>query len=455
MKISDHKRAVLLENLEKILDYLDEIFLFIAPDTKILYANATYSRFMGIPRDKVVGRFLRDVEPHSRMIDVLESGRPVFQDYSYVESVDMEVVGNAFPVYNGDEMIGVMAIFRPISVYSTPISPAPLREAEGDKQDPFAQLIGESRKLRNVIRIARKVAQTDTTVLLRGETGVGKELFARAIHQASPFSDGPFVALNMASIPESLLESELFGYEPGAFTGAKSEGKAGLIESAQGGTLFLDEMGEISPMLQTKLLRVLQERTVTRVGGTRTRNVRFRLITATNRDLERLVEHGQFRPDLYYRINVIPIHLPPLQERGKDIILLAERFKEALEVKRKERKAFSRRVLEIFQTYSWPGNVRELESCVEYMMTLSEGRLMDVQHLPPAIGSATAVEREDGEGMEADFPSTLNLQEAVEHVERKWIRRALAQAQSRSEAIRLLGISRKAFYSKLKKYGLS
>lgn len=452
----DGKRSILLKNLEKVLDQLDEIFLFISDDTRILYANTAYSRLMGIPRSKVVGRLLRDLEPQSRLIEVLEVGRPVFRDYSYIESVGMDIVGNAFPVYDGDRKIGAMAIFRPISIHSGPHRFSRHPEGErGGANDPFGRLIGESQQLKNVIRIARKVARSDTTVLLRGETGVGKELFARAIHESG--SEGPFVALNIASLPESLLESELFGYEAGAFTGAKTSGKPGLVERAEGGTLFLDEIGEISPALQTKLLRVLQERSVIRVGGTEPRSVGFRLIAATNRDLETLVENGALRPDFYYRINVFPIHLPLLRERGSDVIRLAGKFKQELEEKRGEEKTFSPRVLEVFERYDWPGNVRELQSCVEYMYTLSEGRLMDLQHLPPAIverGCPVSRETEaESIGFSSCIPENHTLQEAVELLEKEMIRQALDRCRTRSEAIRLLGISRKAFYMKLKKYG--
>lgn len=459
---------VLLKNWWSILDHMDEIFLFIGNDTEILHANSAYSRLIGVPRDKVIGRRLSDIEPKARIIEVLESERPVYHDYSSIESVGMDVVANIFPVYDEGRKVGAIGIFRPVSLFSadSAVPSVPVRHrhqgAKAAEEDPFSRLIGESRELKNVIYIAKKVARTDTTVLLRGETGVGKELFARAVHEASPFSSGPFVAINMASIPETLIESELFGYEAGAFTGAQKGGKPGLIEMEEGGTLFLDEIGEISPVLQSKLLRVLQEREVIRVGGTKARPVRFRLIAATNRDLESMVENGKFRPDFYYRISVIPIHLPPLRERSSDVLLLAEHFKRTLEERHGRRKAFSPRTLEIFKSYSWPGNVRELQSCIEHMYVLSEGQLLDVQHLPQHIWQAVKGGQavcEGGENPfllpEKDVTAETNLKEIVEQVEKEMIVKALRESRTKTEAIRRLGMSRKGFYMKLKKYRLT
>ncbi|MBN2909507.1 sigma 54-interacting transcriptional regulator [Polycladomyces sp. WAk] len=463
-------QQVLLKNWFSILDHLDEIFLFIGNDTEILHANSAYSRLIGVPRNKVIGRRLSDIEPKARIIEVLESERPVYHDYSYIESVGMDIVGNSFPVYDEEgEKVGAIGIFRPVSLFSADSSlPSPpvwcKKEKAVEGEDPFSRLIGESRELKNVIYIAKKVAQTDTTVLLRGETGVGKEVFAKAIHEASPFSDGPFVALNMASIPETLIESELFGYEAGAFTGAQKGGKPGLIEQAEGGTLFLDEIGEISPILQSKLLRVLQEREVIRVGGTKARSVRFRLIAATNRNLESMVENGKFRPDFYYRISVIPIHLPPLRERASDVLLLAEHFKRQLEERHGRQKAFSPRVLDMIKQYSWPGNVRELQSCIEYMYVLSEGQLLDVQHLPQHIwesvkGNQNAIgecrEETPAPSLKKEAPAKANLKEVVEQVEKEMIIKALRESRTKTEAIQRLGMSRKGFYMKLKKYQLT
>ncbi|MBX6395597.1 MAG: sigma 54-interacting transcriptional regulator [Alicyclobacillaceae bacterium] len=447
---------------ERILSNLDEIFLFIGVDTTIYYANPAYSRLIGIPREKVIGRKLRDIEPQARIIEVLETEQPVFHDYSYVESAGMDVIGNMFPVWIDGQKIGAVAIFRPISL--TIPSASERNEATGrtDEADFPEGLVGRSRVFRNVLQIARKVARTDSTVLLRGETGVGKELLARAIHAASPYRDGPFVAVNMASIPETLLESELFGYEGGAFTGASRTGKPGMFELANGGTLFLDEIGDVSPVLQAKLLRVLQEKEVQRLGGTRPISVQVRFIAATNRDLERMVENGQFRSDLYYRISVIPIYVPALRERGDDVILLAETFKRRLEAKHGEAKTFSPRVLQRFRDYSWPGNVRELQACVEYMYLMSEGSLLDIQHLPPIMrrpspGRDELCRQDAMREAQTSFSrgeDAVRLKQKIEEMERDELLRAIRESRTKTEAMRKVGLSRKSFYAKLKKYNL-
>ncbi|CAB3394028.1 sigma-54 interaction domain-containing protein [Kyrpidia spormannii] len=448
---------------ERILGNLDEIFLFIGVDTTIYYANPAYSRLIGVPREKVIGRKLRDIEPQARIIEVLETEQPVFHDYSYVASAGMDVIGNMFPVWIDGEKVGAVAIFRPISLS---IAASDRKRTVDDPEDGFCrELVGKSRVFRNVLGVAHKVAKTDATVLLRGETGVGKEVLARAIHRASPFRAGPFVAVNMASVPETLLESELFGYEAGAFTGASRTGKPGLFEQADGGTLFLDEIGDVGPLLQAKLLRVLQEKQIRRLGGIRSVPVQVRLIAATNRNLEEMVEHGQFRTDLYYRISVIPIYIPALRERDEDILLLADTFKSRLEGKYGAMKTFSPRVLERFLRYSWPGNVRELEACVEYMFLMADGVLLDVQHLPPALvdpgpnrtaeperaswpGSATTEEPQASSGW-------ASLRRRIEEMEREALAQALRESRTKTEAMRKVGLSRKGFYAKLKKYGLS
>ncbi|HHY66207.1 MAG TPA: sigma 54-interacting transcriptional regulator [Alicyclobacillus sp.] len=449
---------------ERIVGNLDEIFLFIGVDTTIYYANPAYSRLIGVPREKVIGRKLRDIEPQARIIEVLETERPVFHDYSYVASAGMDVIGNMFPVSVDGEKVGAIAIFRPITL---DIAPNDRRRPPEDLEDHFCRdLVGESRAFRTVLRVIRKVAGTDATVLLRGETGVGKELLARAIHRASSFRSGPFVAVNMASMPETLLESELFGYEAGAFTGASRRGKPGLFEQANGGTLFLDEIGDVSPMLQAKLLRVLQEKQIRRLGGTRSVPVEIRLVAATNRDLEAMVEHGDFRSDLYYRISVIPIYIPPLRERDQDVLLLAEWFKNRLEAKYGTKKAFSPRVLERFLQYSWPGNVRELQTCVEHMFVMADGVLLDIQHLPPPMaagwtgrghgfpGARPGPEKPRVSERLQSAPAEVPLRRRLEEMEREALIHALRESRTKTEAMQKVGLSRKGFYAKLKKYGL-
>jgi transcriptional regulator with GAF, ATPase, and Fis domain len=305
----------------------------------------------------------------------------------------------------------------------------------------YGRVVGESDSWRSVLAHVAKVGPTDTTVLLSGESGTGKEVVARLIHRGSPRSEGPFVAINCAALPESLLESELFGHEKGAFTGAVSL-HVGSIEEAAGGVLFLDEIGELTLPMQAKLLRVLQEREFRRVGGNRTRKAEVRIIAATNRDLPAAMARGSFREDLYYRLHVFEIALPPLRDRVQDILPLAEAFLEELG-QRVGRPAggLSRAARDVLLSYSWPGNVRELRNVLERATILCDGGLIAAEHLPRDLGRRPADGRLAG----------VDLRGA----ERELIVRALQSARNnRSHAARLLGITRAQLYRRLAKHGI-
>ncbi len=304
-------------------------------------------------------------------------------------------------------------------------------------------VIAESDAMKRVLSLVGKVAPTDATVLVTGESGTGKEVVASLVHKLSPRATGPFVKVNCAAIPENLLEAELFGYEKGAFTGAH-KAKPGLFEEADGGTIFLDEVGELPLALQAKLLRVLQDRSVRRVGGNREKKVDVRVVTATNRDLEEMVREGIFREDLYWRLNVFSIHIPPLRERKEDILPLAETFLKRFSQKYgKVLKGFTREAKEFLLTYSFPGNVRELENMVERAVVLSDEEYLDVSDLRVS-GSA-------GDITDALF--SLPLDEAVELLERERIKKALeTTGGNKSKAARMLGISERVLRYKVKKY---
>lgn len=309
-------------------------------------------------------------------------------------------------------------------------------------------VIGQSKTWKMVLEDVAKVAPTETTVLLWGESGTGKEVLARMIHRGSPRSEGPFVAINCAALPETLLESELFGHEKGAFTGATAT-RLGRIEQAAGGVLFLDEVGEMSPGVQAKLLRVLEQREFVRVGGERSIQANVRLIAATNRDLRAALARGDFREDLYYRLRVFEIAVPPLRERQEDIFPLAEAFLE--ETGRSAARpagGLSREVREALIAYSWPGNARELRNVIERATILCDGGLITLDHLPAEVRKSEKVFFDDG-GL---FPPYgINL----ESVERDLIEKALRQAKNnRSAAARLLGITRSQFYYRAQKHGV-
>jgi len=319
-----------------------------------------------------------------------------------------------------------------------------LREALAERHR-VEGIIGDSGRMQEVLSLVRRVALSDATVLIRGESGTGKELIARALHYASPRAAGPLVKVNCAALAESLLEAELFGHEKGAFTGAVASRK-GRFELADGGSIFLDEIGDLPPHLQVKLLRVLQEREFERVGSSRPIKVDVRLLAATHRNLEALVREGRFREDLYYRINVVTIILPPLRERREDLPPLIEHFLSAFAGKNgKTVRGLTREAREALLRYDYPGNIRELENLIERAVVLTRDDVIGVEDLPltletPAPGS--------GEG--------AGLIAAVEGLERRMIQEALAKADgTQTRAAELLGISERVLRYKLRKYGLS
>jgi transcriptional regulator with PAS, ATPase and Fis domain len=307
-----------------------------------------------------------------------------------------------------------------------------------ERQPGLFRVIGQSPEWRQVLTKAAQVAVTDTTVFLQGESGTGKEVVALFIHRASPRKNGPFVAINCAALPEQLLESELFGYERGAFTGAQ-QAKAGQIELASAGVLFLDEVSEMSPMAQAKLLRVLQEREFLRLGGTRPVKANVRVIAASNRDLLRAVAEGRFREDLFYRLQVFDIRIPPLRERRSDIPLLIDAFLEFNRATGCSSAGLTPDALEMLVGYEWPGNVRELHNALERAAILCDGGLITGDHLSLRSTSVVAPQR----------PSNLA------DVERRTIEQALHDSDwNKAKTARLLGITRTQLYSRLRKYGL-
>jgi len=322
-----------------------------------------------------------------------------------------------------------------------------LRQELGDNPYGFDRILGRAPVFLEALERAGKVAPTETTVLLTGESGTGKELVARAIHQASPRAEGPYVALNCAALTESLVESELFGHERGAFTGADKQ-KPGRFELAAAGTLFLDEVAELPPGVQAKLLRVLQEHEFERVGGTATLKADVRLIAATNRDLAAAVSEGKFREDLFYRLNVFSVQLPPLRERGDDVLLLAHHFvREIASRLGKGERAFGPDALEALRTYRWPGNIRELENAVERALILAEGRLVAATHL--GLGGAAGPE---GTGRQAGPPPTP---EPLDELERRAILAALEETGgNKSRAAARLGITRTKLHTRLRRFGI-
>lgn len=309
----------------------------------------------------------------------------------------------------------------------------------------FDHMVGESEPMQGVYSLVEMVADSDVTVLLMGESGTGKELVARAIHHKSHRADGPFVTLNCGALPENLFESELFGYEKGAFTGATTN-KMGRFELADGGTLLLDEVGELSLKSQVDFLRVLETKEFRRLGGTKIVKVDTRIVAATNRNLQEAVKRGDFREDLYYRLNVVPIRLPPLRERGDDIPLLADRFLDEFSAQHhREPKEISREAMRLLRLYAWPGNIRQLRNLLERMVVTVKDPLIQPEHLPEEIRAS----REDARTM------VVSLGSSLKEIEREAIRRTLAEVTNhREKAAKLLGISLRALQYKIKEYGI-
>jgi DNA-binding NtrC family response regulator len=321
------------------------------------------------------------------------------------------------------------------------------------KRFGFTNIIGTSEPIAQLFELIRKVADTDSTVLLLGESGTGKELIARALHYNSHRRQGNLVAVNCAAIPEELLESELFGHERGAFTHAIRT-RIGRFEQASGGTIFLDEIADMSPALQVKLLRVLQEHSFERIGGVKSIKVDIRVVAATNQDLETLVKQSNFREDLYYRLNVIPIRIPPLRDRVADIPLLVSHFlQEFSKKKKKPAKRLSPQAMDLLTRYPWPGNVRELENLVERLVILTEGDMVEVADLPQRFREADSL---GAEAQSIDFPADgLNLPQALQEFERRLILQALERSNwVKSRAAQLLSLNRTTLIEKMKKQQL-
>jgi two-component system response regulator AtoC len=311
-----------------------------------------------------------------------------------------------------------------------------------EKRFQFSDLIGKSHKMEQVFELIRTVAKSNATVLIQGETGTGKELVARAIHAASNRKSGPFIPVNCANLPETLLESELFGHEKGSFTGAIAQ-KKGKFEIAHQGSLLLDEIGDVSLNFQLHLLRVIERKEFTRVGGNQVIKVDVRIISSTNKDLKKAIEQKQFREDLYYRLNVVTIHLPPLRERTEDIPVLAQYFLRKYNTENnKNIIGFSPKVMEFFMNYRWPGNVRELENAIEHSLVVAKDELIQLDNLPVLIRKSSAKEA---------FPLTTD--KTLAELEKEYIIKVLKENNgNRARTARILGIERTTLYNKIKSY---
>src|SRR5665648_289817 len=435
------------EQLFEILNNIHDVVLVIDSHTTIVYANEAYARLLGVPVAKVLGRRLNKIEPEAAAIEVMRTGKGR-DGGDYLDSLGIDVAGSSSPIFKGKSIVGCVSTFKNITEV--------LRLGRGLHQTkqweqlplPFKEYVGQNSHLKDTLVLAAKVARTDSTVLILGESGVGKEVLARAVHNSSRRKDMPMIKVNCAAMPEDLIESELFGYEDGAFTGAKKGGKLGKFELAHCGTIFLDEIGDMSLTMQAKLLRVLQEKEFERVGGCKTVKVDIRVIAATNRDLESMIEQGAFRIDLYYRLNIVPLTLTPLRERKDDLLALAKTFLDKFSLEVGHELTLSPKVMRLFEEYEWPGNIRELQNVLEHASIVCGGRTIEIQHLPARIIPA------DNANIEFD-DKPYAVKEILARMEKELILSALdTYKNNRTNAMKALGFSRRVFYDKLLRYGI-
>ncbi len=359
-------------HLQVLTDYAQEGILFIEPDGRISHFNLKAEKILKVPAHRILGKNVFDLFPEMLSGETLRNGRRALE--KHVTILGQSVSLNVIPVEVSKRISRFIVTFTPRLTLDRPKGKTGCEEHNGlTAEYSFEDIIGSCAVMQRVKSEAREYAEVDSPILLYGETGTGKEMFAQAIHNASPRRSRPFVAFNCAALPESLLESELFGYSEGAFTGAVPRGKAGLFELAQGGTIFLDEINEISPNTQVRLLRVLQEKKIRRVGDDKIISIDVRVICASNVDLQSLVEQKRFREDLFYRINVLNLSIPPLRQRVEDIPLLVEFFLKRYNMYfRKNVTGLSLEALQVLQGYVWPGNVRQLENILERLVIKSK-----------------------------------------------------------------------------------
>ncbi|WP_078593964.1 sigma-54 interaction domain-containing protein [Evansella clarkii] len=438
---------------EELLDIFessfDEIILTDAEGIMLLVNSACENNY-GLSSDELTGRHVKELEEMgifypSATLKVIEKRTPM--ELFQVTKSGRYLHVRTRPVFNADGRL------KSVISYSRDLTELMhLRNKIEEMEDQLVTykkeaseplevegLISKSGKMDQLLSVVRKVAKVETTVLLSGETGVGKSKVVRAIHQLSPRKDEVLNEINCAALPDQLIESELFGYEGGAFTGAFREGKKGLIELSNNGTLFLDEIGEMSLQAQSKLLHVLQEKQIRPVGGKHPISLSLRIIAATNKDLAEMVEQGTFRRDLYYRLNVVPLHIPPLRERKEDILPLVEHFLQHFNEMHGRQVRFSPKVVQVFIDYEWKGNVRELENMVERLVVTNEGTV-GVRDLPVSFTE----QKPSGEGR--------SLPETLEEVERTMIQEAYKEYKSTYKVAEALGISQSSAARRVKKY---
>lgn len=453
-----HENALMQERLQMILEAVQDGICVVDRTGEITYVNPSYLRIVHKTPEMVMGQNVFKTAPDGNRCAVLRTGVARIGSISRKKD-GTTVVANVNPIFVNGEIAGVVSVIKDITELQNLMARLSQVSAKAEyleqellrtkkTANAFANYIGKSGKVIDVLALASKAAGSGATVLIRGESGTGKEVIAEGIHYASERRRGPFIRVNCGAIPGTLLESELFGHEKGAFTGAVKR-KLGKFELADHGTIFLDEIGEMDKKMQVKLLRVLQQKEFDRIGGEETVHVDVRIIAATNRHLEDMVKDGTFRDDLYYRLNVIPIILPPLRERIDDIPLLVEHFIEKISATTgKTVRSITPEAMDILMRYKWLGNVRELENVIERVITLMDSDTITVAALPSYIKGEAA----DREVQRLDEESAVL---PWEEYEKRIIAKALKQCGSFNAAAKELKITHKTVAAKARKYGIS
>jgi PAS domain S-box-containing protein len=446
-----------LESMKDILDNAYQGIVLVDKEGRIVKWN--YEKLFGIKEEDVLGKHVEDVIENSRLHIVVKTGQKELCDVQRIQGHDM--IASRTPIIKNGKILGAVGtiLFKDVKEVKDLAKKLKTLENTVDKykdeiskmysaQYSFENIITQNERMLKLKSIARKAAHSNSTVLIQGESGTGKEYFAHAIHMASNRRHASFIRVNCAAIPHELLESELFGYEGGAFTGARKEGKIGKLELANDGTLLLDEIGSMPFSMQAKLLRVLEEREIERIGGNNRIKVDIRVIASTNEDLRTAVKEGRFRQDLFYRLHVVEIEIPPLRERLDDIPILTEYMLAQLAQNMGfAHKGVTEKVKMSLGLYSWPGNVRELRNVLERAANISSGDKIKLEHLPEYISSSFL--------KDSHQESTCLLKDAVAKAEISVIMEALRLANgSRTEAAKYLGIHRTALYKKMAGYGI-
>jgi PAS domain S-box-containing protein len=441
---------------ERVLDNVRNGVMITDPKGRVIFFSRTYGNFLGVDPHKVIGKHCREVVENTRMEEVAQTGIPEINHPHRIKDQDMVVQripiekdGRVIAVYGQvmfEDIRDVQTLAKKLSFLESKVE---LYEKELESlrssKYTFNHIVGKSPVIVELKKIALKAAKTNAPVLILGESGTGKELFAHAIHYASNRRLFPFIRLNCAAIPRDLLESELFGYQPGAFTGAGSRGKPGKFELAHQGTVFLDEIGDLPLEMQPKLLRVIEEKETERLGGTRVFKSDFRLVAATHENLGKLVDEGRFRKDLFYRLHVIPIMVPPLRERKEDIPILAHHLIHTLnnELGTKVTR-LAPEVLRCFERYPWPGNIRELANILERILYSLDGDSIERHHLPIYL-------QDTARGPSSSSPASLK--KIRENQEKETLLQVLERSKyNKNKASLVLGIHRTALYKKMKKH---